>query len=173
MQYDCVQWPYQISHPPCPLPDTAPCILFIHAGFYDHDLVYNAGKYSDHYKSATNIYKSSDWEDDMSWGAAWLYLATEDSKYLDEASKYWSSKYWDMTVGWDNSGAATAIMLYNIDQQKGVDVPHITQITHYVEDQFLPAWINSNGMFARDNFDSVSVKVSSTHHSCTHNTEER
>lgn len=33
-------------------------------------------------------YSSSDWKDDYCWAAAWLYLATEDDHYLEEAFKY-------------------------------------------------------------------------------------
>ncbi|TYQ18201.1 UNVERIFIED_CONTAM: endoglucanase Cel9P [Acetivibrio alkalicellulosi] len=34
-------------------------------------------------------YTSSKWEDDYCWAAAWLYLATQDEFYLDEALKYY------------------------------------------------------------------------------------
>ena len=33
-------------------------------------------------------YVSSKWQDDYCWAASWLYLATEDDHYLDEAFKY-------------------------------------------------------------------------------------
>lgn len=33
-------------------------------------------------------YASNKWEDDYCWGAAWLYMATQDKHYLDEAVKY-------------------------------------------------------------------------------------
>jgi len=34
-------------------------------------------------------YGSSKWQDDYCWAAAWLYLATQNEHYLDEAFKYY------------------------------------------------------------------------------------
>eukprot|EP00889_Picochlorum_renovo_P006820 jgi/Picre1/33850/NNA_001329.t1 len=47
------------------------------------------GKYSSRYKSATKIYSSSGWEDDMAWAAAWLYKVTNRKSYLKDSVKYW------------------------------------------------------------------------------------
>ena len=35
------------------------------------------------------FYDSSKWQDDYCWAAAWLYLATQDDQYLEEAFKYY------------------------------------------------------------------------------------
>lgn len=102
------------------------------------------GLYSSHFKSATQIYPSSDWVDDMAWAAAWLFKATSKRAYLTESVEYWTKKYWDVTVSWDNLGASTAILLYQLDTQ-GAHVPRFTSIAHYVEKRFLNAWIRSNG----------------------------
>jgi hypothetical protein len=80
----------------------------------------------------------------MAWAAAWLYKATGRSHYLREAVKYWKKRYWDMTIGWDNSGAATAVMLHTLKEQ-GVRVPSSSRIKRYVEKKFLRSWIDSNG----------------------------
>jgi len=111
--------------------------------------VYKIGKsspgvYSAHFRSATDIYPSTNWEDDMAWAAAWLYKATGRNKYLREAVKYWKKRYWDMTIGWDNSGAATAVMLHTLKEQGG-RVPSSSRIRKYVERKFLRSWIDSNG----------------------------
>lgn len=34
------------------------------------------------------FYRSSKWEDDYCWAAAWMYLCTEDVKYLEDAAPY-------------------------------------------------------------------------------------
>lgn len=103
------------------------------------------GKYSDYYKAATaSIYASSDWEDDMAWGAAWLYRATGDRSYLTSAVEYYKKKDWDVTADWDNSGAAVAVLLANLIQD-GVDVPSAKDINSFVVDDFLRAWIKSDG----------------------------
>jgi endoglucanase len=103
------------------------------------------GKYSEHYASATaSIYKSSAFEDDMAYGAAWLYRATGERRYLDAAVRYWRSKSWTVVTDWDGSGAATAVILANMVED-GVDVPRGEEINSWVKNVFLRAWTTSNG----------------------------
>lgn len=47
------------------------------------------GKYSDSITDAKNFYPSSSDEDELVWGAAWLYGATKSEKYLKTAEKYY------------------------------------------------------------------------------------
>jgi len=47
------------------------------------------GKYSDSITDANNFYPSSNDEDELVWGAAWLYGATKSEKYLKKAEKYY------------------------------------------------------------------------------------
>ena len=46
------------------------------------------GKYSDSIPDADGFYKSSSYEDDLAWGALWIYLATMDNVYLREAEAH-------------------------------------------------------------------------------------
>lgn len=108
----------------------------------------NNGKYSNYYKSATaSIYESTDYQDDMAWGAAWLYRATGDRNYLEAALRYWSEKDWDVTVDWDGNGAATAVMLGALVDDK---VSTLTlkgkDMRDFVKNNFIKAWVNSNGI---------------------------
>jgi endoglucanase len=102
------------------------------------------GLYSTHYKSATSIYPSSGWEDDVAWAATWLYKATSKEFYLDESNKYWSKRYWDVSADWDNSGAATAVLLYQL-QAEGATVPDFARVKSFVEKRFIRSWTKSNG----------------------------
>lgn len=102
------------------------------------------GLYSSHFKSATKIYKSSDWIDDMAWAAAWLFKATSDRSYMKDSVNYWTRRYWDVTADWDNLGAPTAVLLYTL-QDEGEDVPNFSSIKTYVENRFVKAWVRSNG----------------------------
>jgi hypothetical protein len=103
------------------------------------------GKYSSYYVSATaSIYRSSDSDDDMAWGAYWLYRATNDKNYLEDSVKYWKKKYWDVTAGWDNSGAAVAVALANLVED-GETVPSGAEIKNWVENVFLESWIKPSG----------------------------
>lgn len=104
-----------------------------------------SGKYSNYYKAATaSIYPSSDWADDMAWGAYWLYRATGQSKYLDDAVTYWKTQTWDVTAGWDNSGAAVAVALANLVED-GMNVPSGSQIKNWVTNEFIKNWAEAKG----------------------------
>ena len=61
-------------------------------------------------------YSSSDWKDDYCWAAAWLYLATQNSKYLDEAFRYYdyyAAPYW--THCWNTVWVGAACLLAEIN----------------------------------------------------------
>lgn len=48
------------------------------------------GVYSDSIPNAEKFYKSySGFQDELVWGAAWLYRATKESSYLVKAEKYY------------------------------------------------------------------------------------
>lgn len=103
------------------------------------------GKYSDYYSEATaSIYKSSAYEDDMAYGAVWLYKATGNRYYLEKAVEFWTKKYWPVSVDWDSSAAATAVLLANLHQD-GVDVPQGDAINEWVANTFIRAWVESSG----------------------------
>lgn len=49
------------------------------------------GVYSDSIPNAASFYRShSGYKDELAWGAAWLYRATNDPSYLTKAEKYYS-----------------------------------------------------------------------------------
>ena len=49
------------------------------------------GRYSDSIPNAADFYRSySGYEDELVWGAVWLYRATNDSSYLIKAEKYYN-----------------------------------------------------------------------------------
>ena len=104
-----------------------------------------SGKYSSYYKTATaSIYPSSNWEDDMAYGAFWLYRATGQSKYLNDCITYYKKQEWDVTTDWDNSGAAVAVGLANLFEQ-GVAVPSGSEIQSWVVNTFIKQWAEKKG----------------------------
>ncbi|MGF1537174.1 MAG: glycoside hydrolase family 9 protein [Elainellaceae cyanobacterium] len=69
------------------------------------------GKYSDSIDNAKNFYNSfSGYQDELAWGATWLYKATGDEAYLDkaEASYQGIGRY---THTWDDKAYGTAVLL--------------------------------------------------------------
>ena len=103
------------------------------------------GKYSNYYKAATaSIYPSSSAADDMAWAAYWMYRATNQTKYLADSVKFWKKETWDVSVGWDNSGAAVAVALANLIED-GIAVPDGLEIKAWVVNTFLKSWILPSG----------------------------
>jgi len=91
------------------------------------------GKYSDSITNAASFYNSySGYNDELVWGAAWLYKATKKSEYLSKAESYYqqfgmSGKPW--TFSWDDKKAGVQLLLaeltgnsnYKRDVQSYVD----------------------------------------------------
>merc|ERR1712117_669313 len=79
------------------------------------------GKYSDSIGDAAIFYNSwSGYDDELAWGAAWLYKATEDPTYLEKAKKYFNSgNMCESTLwfGWDNKKAGVEVLVYDITGQ--------------------------------------------------------
>jgi len=79
------------------------------------------GKYSDSIWDASKFYNSwSGYEDELAWGAAWLYKATEDPTYLEKAKKYFNSGNMcesNLWFGWDNKKAGVEVLMYDITGQ--------------------------------------------------------
>lgn len=57
-------------------------------------------------KVETTCYKSWSWEDDRSWAATWLRLATNDSSY----NTYLNTNVSSLNVSWDSVGTAAALL---------------------------------------------------------------
>lgn len=88
------------------------------------------GKYSDCITDASSFYRSwSGYEDELTWAASWLYLATEDSSYLTKAiqstanwsnegqSNNWAYKW---TIGWDDKRYGAQLLLARITSDLGM-----------------------------------------------------
>ncbi len=74
------------------------------------------GKYSDAIPNAQSFYNSwSGYEDELVWGALWLYKATGDSAYLSKAEQYWDSMVGGLNSGWtqnwDDKSYGAAVLL--------------------------------------------------------------
>ncbi len=82
------------------------------------------GKYSDCITDANDFYKSwSGYNDELVWGATWLYLATGEQKYLDKAEQYYDnlnlekdSKFrsYKWTHSWDDKSYGSYVLLARI-----------------------------------------------------------
>ncbi|XP_069681406.1 uncharacterized protein [Periplaneta americana] len=69
------------------------------------------GKYSD---SIPNGYPSYNYEDELVWGATWLYKATGDQSYLTKAEQLYNEfglQYWWGGFGWDQKNSGVDVLL--------------------------------------------------------------
>jgi hypothetical protein len=69
------------------------------------------------YTATQGAYSShSGYNDELAWAATWLYLATSDNSYLDDAKSFISrsndTTYW--AHNWDDVGNGTKLLLYTI-----------------------------------------------------------
>jgi len=78
------------------------------------------GRYSDCIKDAGNYYRSwSGFQDELVWGALWLYQATGESSYLQKAELAYANiksidhpgKPYKWTLSWDDKSYATYVLL--------------------------------------------------------------
>merc|ERR1712039_770940 len=79
------------------------------------------GKYSDSISDASIYYNSwSGYNDELAWGAAWLYKATGEQSYLDTAEQIFNSNNMcnsNLWFGWDNKVAGVQVLMYDITGQ--------------------------------------------------------
>jgi endoglucanase len=82
------------------------------------------GKYSDCIVNSNfdNLYYKSwsGYEDELAWGASWMYMATGKSEYLDKAKSYHERKLYNYQYGhnWDDKSYGTHILLAQITNDK-------------------------------------------------------
>jgi Glycosyl hydrolase family 9/Calx-beta domain/Cellulose binding domain len=70
------------------------------------------GKYSDSIPDASKFYNSwSGYQDELVWGAAWLYKATGDKSYLSKAESNYQGVWKQGTHNWDNKQNGAAVLL--------------------------------------------------------------
>ena len=75
------------------------------------------GKYSDSITDAGKFYASSSYNDELVWGAAWLYRATKDESYLQKAENYFTQYGTGNTAwafSWDEKTAGVQMLLYDL-----------------------------------------------------------
>jgi endoglucanase len=105
------------------------------------------GIYSNYYKWATTPYPSSNWQDQMAWAAAWLFRATGDVTYAEEALNFFTAAGGDVYSCWDSFWGPTASMMLSL-QFRGVEVPGALTYSAWFNGQFLAAWLNPSGIWS-------------------------
>ncbi|MBI4508126.1 MAG: glycoside hydrolase family 9 protein [Deltaproteobacteria bacterium] len=79
------------------------------------------GKYSDCIQDARAFYNSwSGFQDELVWGAAWLYRATGDTVYLRKAEEHYTSMNKDIkwTHSWDDKSYGAFVLMSQLTNQE-------------------------------------------------------
>jgi len=78
-----------------------------------YDFAYNYRRlYHDSITDAAKYYKSSGYNDELAWGAAWLYRATGESVYLTRALQFASTSTVAWAYDWDSKVVAYQLLLF-------------------------------------------------------------
>ncbi|MDZ7908919.1 MAG: glycoside hydrolase family 9 protein [Gemmobacter sp.] len=86
---------------------------------YDFASTYQ-GTYTNAVPDAQNYYNSfSGYQDELSWGAAWLYKATGDSAYLTKAEAHYPGASTTWALGWDDKSNGVAMLLAEVTGKAG------------------------------------------------------
>ena len=85
-------------------------------------------------KSKSKLLSSSwsGYEDELAWGAAWMYKATGDGQYLDLAKQIFNSNSMcnsNLWFGWDNKVAGVQVLMYDLT---GQDPEYKTCVDNYM-----------------------------------------
>lgn len=85
------------------------------------------GKYSDIIPDAHKFYRSTNFEDDLAWGSIWLYEATREKRYLDEAKDHIEellkpireeNRNPSKTFDWDSVSQGASLLIYRETSEK-------------------------------------------------------
>lgn len=84
--------------------------------------LFEMGKRTPGCSSGQSFYQSSSYNDDLAWGASWLYDATKDEKYLNEAKQLlvkdsqWLETNW--TMCWNDMKVPVELKLYQLTKDE-------------------------------------------------------
>nr|AMH40366.1 glycoside hydrolase family 9 [Medauroidea extradentata] len=87
------------------------------------------GKYSDAFTDVEGCYNSSGYEDELVWGAAWLYRATEDKTYLTYVDKEYTPIQYYIGFSWDQKAGGADVLLAKITG----DSKYLTKMKNYCD----------------------------------------
>nr|AMH40391.1 glycoside hydrolase family 9 [Sipyloidea sipylus] len=90
------------------------------------------GKYSDAITDANTFYPSSNYPDELAWGAAWMYRATGEKKYMSVVDEiYPTIQYWD-GFSWDDKKGGLDLLLATLTGQS----TYLDKLKSYCDYQF-------------------------------------
>uniref|UniRef100_A0A1D1ZW54 Endoglucanase n=1 Tax=Auxenochlorella protothecoides TaxID=3075 RepID=A0A1D1ZW54_AUXPR len=101
------------------------------------------GKYNAAHKGATHVYQSSRFLDKLMYAAAWLFRATGQGRYADDALAHWRAAggSGDVVTSWDSLSVPALNLLLGLAAQ-GKAVPGKDEYEAWFQNNFLSAWFD-------------------------------
>ncbi len=112
------------------------------------------------YTQANSFYSSSGYKDELAWAALWLYKATGESAYLDDARTY-ATQMNDTThwaFGWDSASNAVNLMLAQITGESGYKEKIKTHLGYWIDSLER----TSGGLAFRDGWGSLRYSANTS-----------
>nr|AMH40359.1 glycoside hydrolase family 9 [Aretaon asperrimus] len=104
-------------------------ILLTHAKqLYSFGYKYR-GKYTDAFDDVRCCYNSSGYEDELVWGAAWLYRATNDSTYLQYIADVYTPIQYYIGFNWDQKIGGADVLLAKLTGES----KYLTKMENYCD----------------------------------------
>ena len=96
------------------------------------------GLYDDAITDASDFYPSTQYADELSWAAAWLYKATGTESYLTSAASYWSNNGLgsQTSFSWDTKDIGAGVLLADLHS---TPAPYESAV-----ETFLDGWISGS-----------------------------
>ncbi|CAG8493287.1 5349_t:CDS:2 [Scutellospora calospora] len=96
-------------------------------------------KYSISAPQVADAYSSSDYADELVWGALWLYRATNDNSYLNKAVDYYNTNsiVKKLVFNWDEKSGGCYVLFAQLFQQSGQDSSKWKSLAEKYLDSFL------------------------------------
>nr|AMH40365.1 glycoside hydrolase family 9 [Extatosoma tiaratum] len=104
-------------------------ILLTHAKQLYNFAYKNRGKYTDAFADVRCCYNSSGYEDELIWGAAWLYRATKDKTYLTYVEEVYPTIQYYIGFNWDQKIGGADVLLAKLTG----DSKYLTKTKNYCD----------------------------------------
>nr|CAD7445147.1 unnamed protein product [Timema bartmani] len=111
------------------------------------------GKYSDAFADVRCCYNSSGYEDELVWGAAWLYRATNDNSYLQVIEEVYPTIQYYIGFNWDQKAGGADVLLAKLTG----DSSYSTKMENYCDTMFNSQQKTPKGLIFISEWGSLST----------------
>nr|CAD7392124.1 unnamed protein product [Timema cristinae] len=111
------------------------------------------GKYTDAFADVRCCYNSSGYEDELVWGAAWLYRATNDNSFLQVIEEVYPTIQYYIGFNWDQKAGGADVLLAKLTG----DSSYSTKMENYCDNMFNSQQKTPKGLIFISEWGSLST----------------